>query len=454
MINFDSFRAYDIRGVYPTDLDEEAFYRMAKAYTHLFHPRIMVVGMDARESGPALKQALTNGFVDAGVDVVDIGGVTTDMLYYAVGSSEEYSGGIVVSASHNPREYNGAKMVKERAAAISSDTGLFEIRDLIKAGKDKEVTSEVKGTVTERNVLNGYVEHVLSFIDRDVIKPFHIVANANFGFVGSGLELIAQKLGLSLTKLNWEPDGTFPKGTPDPMQSANRAETEELVRSGGFDFAPIWDADADRCMFLDEKGQFISGAYVTAVLADVLLTKTGGNNKIIFDPRVIWPTMKVCKQHGAQAIISKSGHAFIKDRMRKENAIFAGEMSAHYYFRENFYADNGVIPFLLVLELLSRTGKSFSETMRPYMEGHYMSGELNYRVQDAQKTIDAVKSRFSTEGEEDFTDGYSLTTDDWRFNIRSSNTEPLLRLNIEALKPGLVEKLRAEIEPIIGSKPH
>jgi phosphomannomutase len=206
-------------------------------------------------------------------------------------------------------------------------------------------------------------------------------------------------------------------------------------------------------MFLDEKGEFISGAYVTALLADVLLTKHGGDNKIIFDPRVIWPVTKVCEQHGAEPIISKSGHAFIKDRMRKENAIFAGEMSAHYYFRENFYADNGVIPFLLVLEQLSRTGKTFSETMGPYMEGHYMSGELNYRVEDAQKTIAAVKDHFS-EGAEDFTDGYSLTGDDWRFNIRSSNTEPLLRLNIEARKPGLVEKIRAQIEPIIGSKPH
>jgi phosphomannomutase len=265
---------------------------------------------------------------------------------------------------------------------------------------------------------------------------------------------VADKLGLNLTKLNWEPDGTFPKGTPDPMQPANRAETESLVKQGGFDFAAIWDADADRCMFLDEKGEFISGAYVTAMLADVLLTKHGGNNKIIFDPRVIWPTMKVCRQHGAQAIISKSGHAFIKDRMRKENAIFAGEMSAHYYFRENFYADNGVIPFLLVLEHLSRSGKPFSELVNPYMEGHYMSGELNYRVDDAQKTIAAVKEQFSTQGDEDFTDGYSLTTEDWRFNIRPSNTEPLLRLNIEARKPGLVDQIRGKIEPIIGSKPH
>jgi len=454
MINFDCFRAYDIRGIYPTDLDEEAYYRIARAYTYLFHPKTMVVGMDARESGPALKQALTNGFVDAGVNVVDIGGITTDMLYFAVGADEEYSGGIVVSASHNPKEYNGAKMVKEKAAAISSDTGLFEIRDIIKADKDKAVTSETKGQVTEKNVLNDYVEHILGFIDRSLIKPFHIAANANFGYVGGGVELIADALGLKLTKLNWEPDGTFPKGTPDPMQEANRAETEDLVSKGQFDFAAIWDADADRCMFLDEKGEFISGAYVTALLADVLLTKHGGNNKIIFDPRVIWPTTKVCAQHGAQPIISKSGHAFIKDRMRKENAIFAGEMSAHYYFRENFYADNGVIPFLLVLEQLSRSGKTFSETMRPFMEGHYMSGELNYRVADVQQTIGEVKNRFHQEGQEDFTDGYSLTTDDWRFNIRPSNTEPLLRLNIEARKPGLVEKLRGEIEPIIGSKPH
>jgi len=453
-MNFDSFRAYDIRGVYPTDLDEEAFYRIAQAYTYLFHPKTMVVGMDARESGPALKKALTNGFVDAGVNVVDIGGITTDMIYFAVGSDDDYSGGIVVSASHNPKEYNGAKMVKEKAAAISSDTGLFEIRDIIKANKDKSVTSETKGTVTEKNVFNDYVEHVLGFIDRQAIKPFHLIANANFGYVGRGVQIIADKLGLNLTKLNWEPDGTFPKGTPDPMQETNRAETEDLTRNGNFHFAAIWDADADRCMFLDEKGEFISGAYVTAMLADVLLTKHGGDNKIIFDPRVIWPTMKVCEQHGAEGIISKSGHAFIKDRMRKENAIFAGEMSAHYYFRENFYADNGVIPFLLVLEQLSRSGKSFSETMRPYMEGHYMSGELNYKVADAQKTIDAVRARFDKEGEEDFTDGYSLNAGDWRFNIRPSNTEPLLRLNIEARKPGLVEKVHAEVEAIIGTKPH
>lgn len=453
-MNWNIFRAYDIRGVYPDDLDEDTYYRLAKAYTYLFHPKTMGVGMDARASSPQLKQALTSGFVDAGVNVIDIGGITTDMLYYAVGSTD-YSGGVVVSASHNPKQYNGAKMVREKAAAISSDTGIFDIRDCLKAEKDKSVSSDVKGRVEKKDVLGDYINHVMSFVDREAIKPFKIIANANFGYGGYGVRLIAEKLGLDLITLNFEPDGTFPKGPPDPMLPANRAETEQLTKNSHVDFAAIWDADADRCMFLDERGTFISGAYVTAMLADVLLTKHGGNNKIIFDPRVIWPTIKVCEQHGAQPIMSKSGHAFIKDRMRKENAIFAGEMSAHYYFRENFYADNGMIPFLLLLEHLSRSGKSFSQLMQPYMDGHYMSGELNYRVEDVQKTIDAVKDRFNTEGSSDFTDGYSLTSSDaeWRFNIRPSNTEPLLRLNLEAHKPGLVEEVRSQVEAIIGSKP-
>ena len=453
-MNWEIFRAYDIRGVYPTDLDEEAYRRIAKAYTYLFHPKTMVIGMDARASSPALKEALTAGFVDAGVQVVDIGGITTDMLYSAVGASDKYSGGVVVSASHNPKQYNGAKMVREKATAISSETGLFDIRDVLKAEKDKEVTSSTKGSVENKDVLHDYLEHVLTFIDASAVKPFTFVGNANFGYVNRGVALLAEKLKLNLIPLNFEPDGTFPKGTPDPMLAENRAESVKLTKESGAHFAAIWDADADRCMFLDEKGEFISGAYVTALLADILLGKHGNNNKIIFDPRVIWPTIKVCAQHGAQPIISKSGHAFIKDRMRKENAIFAGEMSAHYYFRDNYYADNGIIPFLLIVEHLSITGKPLSEMMRPYMEGHYMSGELNYRVADIEKAIGAVKERFGKEGKEDFTDGYSLNTDDWRFNIRASNTEPLLRLNIEARKPGLIETIRADIEKLITATPH
>ena len=263
---------------------------------------------------------------------------------------------------------------------------------------------------------------------------------------------LAQDLGLNLIPLNFEPDGSFPKGPPDPMLPDNRTETEALIRERGATFGVAWDADADRAMFFDEKGDFISGAYVTALLADILLTKYGSDNTIIFDPRVIWPTLAVCERQGARPIISKGGHAFMKDRMRKEDGLFAGEMSAHYYFRENFYADNGVIPFLLVLEHLSTQDKPFSEIMAPYTAGHYMSGELNYRVKDIKKIIDEVQEKYRTKGQEDFTDGYSLETPDWRFNIRASNTEPLLRLNIEARKDGLVDQIKNEIETIIENQ--
>jgi phosphomannomutase len=447
-VNWDVFRAYDIRGIYPEHIDEEAYYRIAKAYVYLFKPATMVVGMDARLSSPPLKASLIKGFLDAGVDVVDIGKITTDMLYFAVGAYD-YSGGVVVSASHNPKEYNGMKMVREQAAAISSDTGRFDIRDSLKAGKDAEVTSDKKGTLTERNILDGYLEHVLKSIDRSLIRKFTLVANANFGYVCEPAAKLADELGLTLITLNFEPDGTFPKGPPDPMLPDNRTETEALIRDRGASFGVAWDADADRAMFFDEKGDFISGAYITALLADILLTKYGSNNKIIFDPRVIWPTLAVVERQGGTAIIAKGGHAFMKERMRRENALFAGEMSAHYYFRENFYADNGIIPFLLVLEHLSKENKPFSEIMAPYTAGHYMSGELNYRVKDIKSVIEGVQQRFRGEGEEDFTDGYSLETPEWRFNIRASNTEPLLRLNLEARKEGMIDRVRKEIEKII-----
>ena len=448
-MNWNVFRAYDIRGVYPTDIDEEAYYRIAKAYVYLFKPKSMVVGMDARSSSPVLKASLTRGFLDAGVDVVDIGEITTDMLYYAVGAFD-YSGGVVVSASHNPKEYNGMKMVREKAAAISSDTGLFDIRDALKANKDADVKSDKKGTCTERDILDDYLNHVLKSVDKNSIEQFTIVANGNFGYVCRPAAKLADQLGLKLITLNFEPDGTFPKGPPDPMLPGNRTETEALIKERKPAFGVAWDADADRCMFFTEKGDFISGAYITALLADILLTKYGSDNRIIFDPRVIWPTLDAVKRKGGTPIISKGGHAFMKDRMRKEDALFAGEMSAHYYFRENFYADNGIIPFLLILEHLSKEDKPFSEIIAPYMAGHYMSGELNYRVEDIKNVISKVKEKYQGQGQEDFTDGFSLETPEWRFNIRGSNTEPLLRLNIEARKDGLVDQIRGEIEKLIG----
>ena len=447
-MNWDVFRAYDIRGVYPDDINEEDYYRIAKGYVYLFKPKTMVVGMDARLSSPSLKAGLTRGFLDAGVDVVDIGQITTDMLYFAAGAFP-YSGGIVVSASHNPKQYNGMKMVKEKAAAISSDTGLFDIRDALKAGKDAEVSSDTKGTLSGRDILSDYLAHVLKFIDRDSIQKFTFVGNANFGFVCRSAARLARELGLNLIPLNFEPDGTFPKGPPDPLLPGNRTETEALIREKGATFGVAWDADADRAMFFDEKGEFIEGAYITALLADILLTKYGSDNAVIFDPRVIWPALETVKRKGGRPIISKGGHAFMKDRMRGENALFAGELSGHYYFRDNFYADNGVIPFLLVLEHLSTQGKPFSEIMKIYTAGHYMSGELNYHVKDIKSVIARVQEKYHGEGQEDFTDGYSLETPEWRFNIRGSNTEPLLRLNIEARKETSVAQIKNQIEEII-----
>jgi phosphomannomutase len=309
------------------------------------------------------------------------------------------------------------KLVREKVTAISSDSGLFDIRDAVKAGKDREVTSTTKGTVQEKNILDDYLNHVMKSVDRTVIRKFSFVGNANFGYVCQPVRRLVDQLGLDLRPLNFEPDGTFPKGPPDPLLASNRTEIEALVKSSNVDFGVAWDADADRVMFFDEHGRFISGAYITALLADILLSKYGTDNKIIFDPRVVWPALKVTEARGAESIISKGGHAFMKDRMRKENAVFAGEMSGHYYFRENFYADNGLIPFLLILEHLSISGKPFSEVMRPYLDGHYMSGELNYTVGDVPQVIAAVKDRYREDGTED-SRWLLLETATWRFNIR------------------------------------
>lgn len=447
-MNFDVFRAYDVRGVYPTDIDETAYYRIAQGYVYTFRPKVVVVGADARLSSPPLKEALIKGLLDAGVDVVDIGNITTDMLYFATGAYG-YSGGIIVSASHNPGQYNGIKMVREGVTAISSDTGLFDIRDALIAQKETSVRSAKRGSLQTKEVIGDYIRHVLRFVDKTSIRPLTFVGNANFGFVCKSIRPISDELNLNLIPLNFEPDGSFPKGPPDPMLAGNRSETERLVRESGADFGAAWDADADRVMFFDETGAFISGAYMTALLATIMLKKHGRHNKVLYDPRVVWPVEKAVSQAGGQAIMSKSGHAFMKDRLRSEDALFAGELSAHYFFRENFYADNGVIPFLLVLEYLSETRMKLSEVMRPFMLNHYMSGELNYRVTDMKRAIEHAKKQFGPQGKEDFTDGYSVETSTWRFNIRPSNTEPYLRLNVEARSPEALQKMTAELEKII-----
>jgi phosphomannomutase len=337
-MNYDIFRAYDIRGVYPSELNEADYYAIGKAYCYVFKPKEVMVGMDVRPSSPSLKESLIKGILDSGVDVVDTGNITTDMLYFAVGAYG-YSGGIVVSASHNPAQYNGMKMVREKATAISSDTGLFEIRDVLKSGKIKDTPAQKKGAYSKKVIAPDYVKHVLSFLGNTRVKPFRFVVNGNFGFVSFPMKMIAQELKLDLIELNFEPDGTFPKGPPNPLLPENRAETEALVRKTGADFAVMWDGDADRVMFLDDKGEFIPGVYITALLAKIMLEHYGRGNKILFDTRAVWPIIKVVNESGGQPIITKAGHAFIKDRLRSENALFAGELSGHYYFRDNFYCD-------------------------------------------------------------------------------------------------------------------
>jgi phosphomannomutase len=447
-MDYKIFHAYDIRGIYPNEVNEDVFYKITRGYVSLFNPKNVAVGMDVRLSSPLLAESVIKALLESGVDVLDVGGVTTDMIYFAVGSLD-CSGGIIVSASHNPREYNGMKMVREKVAAISSDTGLFDIRDALKEGKVGEISPAKKGTLKKVDILDDYVKHVLNFIDSSAIHPFRFVGNGNFGFVGKSVQPIVNLLGLTMIPLNFEPDGSFPKGAPDPLLPGNRQETADLIKKSNVDFGVAWDADADRAMFFDENGRYIQGVYITALLAKILLEKHGVNNKIIFDPRVIWPILKVIKEMGAIPIINKSGHAFIKDRMRSEDALFAGELSAHYYFRDNFYADNGIIPFLLVLEHLSKSKKKFSEIVNPFMEGHHMSGELNYTVKNIKEILEKVRQRYKDYGKEDFIDGYSLESENWRFNIRPSNTQPLLRLNVEAKENHLVEKIKKEIEEII-----
>ncbi|MGE5343315.1 MAG: phosphomannomutase/phosphoglucomutase [Candidatus Omnitrophota bacterium] len=447
-MNYNIFHAYDIRGVYPTQIDEESVYQIAMGYASIFKPKTVAVGMDARLSSPSLKESLIRGLVDSGIDVIDIGKVTTDMIYFAVGFYN-YSGGIVVSASHNPGQYNGLKMVREGAAAISSDTGLFELRDALMENRIPKPSPEAKkGTVQTQDMMNDYIRHVLSFIDKTAIASFRFVANGNFGFVGNSIRPIVDELKLDMIPLNMEPDGSFPKGSPDPLLPENQKETSMVIRETGADFGVAWDADADRVMFFDETGRFISGAYIGALLCKIM-TRKFGKGTFICDPRTTWPFLDAIKQNDGVGVVSKCGHTFMKDKMRSLNALFATEMSAHYYFRDNYYADNGVIPFLLILAYLSTEKKKFSEIMEPFMAGHFMSGEVNYRVVDVHALIEKIKVAYETKGKIDTIDGLSVESTQWRFNVRPSNTEPLLRLNIEARQSELVDQIKKEIESII-----
>ncbi|MBE6091665.1 MAG: phosphomannomutase [Selenomonas ruminantium] len=424
-----AFGAYDIRGIYPETINEDIAYRIGRFFPGLFAAKKVVVGNDIRLSGPAIKKALMKGLMESGCDVIDIGQCGTEMIYFAT-FHLNLDGGVMITASHNPKEYNGMKFVRQEARPISGDTGL---RDLEKQVADGELpaAAEVFGKVESLDITEEYVNHILSYVNVAKLKPLKVVVNAGNGAAGPILDVMEKYLPFELIKVHHEPDGSFPNGVPNPLLPENRDATAKAVRESGADAGVAWDGDFDRCFMFDEQGNFIEGYYMVGFLAKAFLQKNAGE-KIIYDPRLTWNTEELVRENGGIPVISKSGHAFIKEKMRAENAIYGGEMSAHHYFRDFSYCDSGMLPWLLVLELLSSAdGKSLSDLMKERMESYPCSGEINSKVKDADEVLFRIEAEYSQQGIVTKIDGLSVEYDNWRFNLRKSNTEPVIRLNVE-----------------------
>lgn len=443
-MKINGFKAYDIRGKLGEDLTPETVYRIGRAYAQWLAPESVVVGGDIRTSSAALKSALANGLRDEGVNVLDIGLCGTEEIYFAT-DYLKVGGGIMVTASHNPIDYNGMKLVREGSRPISADTGLVEIHKIAEDGDFPAITNEQRGSYRRVSCSDAYIEHLLSYVDADKLKPLKIVVNAGNGTAGPVLDALESHLPFELIKVNHEPDGTFPNGIPNPLLPENRHHTASAVIEHGADFGLAWDGDFDRCFLFDEQGEFIEGYYIVGLLAEAFLRKHPGE-KIIHDPRLVWNTVAVCEQFDGTPIQSKCGHAFIKQAMREENAIYGGEMSAHHYFRDFFYCDSGMIPWLLVAELVSDTGNSLSSMIQSRIDEFPCSGEINRQIGDAPSVLAALKEHYSSEAEQvDHADGLSMSFKGWRFNLRSSNTEPVVRLNVEATDQSLMEEKTEEI---------
>lgn len=449
------FKAYDIRGVYPEQINELDAYKIASAFCDYLKPSELVVGCDVRLSSPTLKRAAIKAITDKGIKVIDVGDISTDMLYFSVGNYG-FAGGLTVTASHNPKEYNGMKIVREESKPVSSDSGLFEIRDM--AAKLEFDESILEGEINEslvekKDILSDYANKVNSFANLSNCKPFKIVANPNFGVGGTALDKMLEGLPVEVIKINYEPDGNFPKGRPDPLIPENREEISKLIVEHGADLGVAWDADADRCFFFTEKGEFVEGYFITAVLAKIFLEKSS-NETIIHDTRLTWAIEDTVKKLGGKSIATKAGHSFIKERMRKENAVFGGEMSAHYYFRDYFFCDCGMIPFVMMLEMLSKENRTLSEIMHDeFWKEYFVSGEINTQVESVPSVIEKIKAKYIENATKiDDQDGISLDfvnkendSLSWRFSVRGSNTEPVIRLNVEAKSQSLMEEKRDEL---------
>ncbi len=446
------FKAYDIRGKLGEELNDDIAYRIGRAYAQHLGAGRVVVGGDVRPTSATLKQALADGLMDGGADVVDIGMTGTEEIYFAA-FHLDVDGGIEVTASHNPMDYNGMKLVARGAVPISGDTGLKAIQTL--AETNQFGPAGKRGTLTQSSILNPFVDHLLTYIEAAAIKPLKLVVNAGNGAAGHVIDEIevrfkALNIPVTFIKVHHEADGSFPNGIPNPLLPENRAATSDAVKSHGADMGIAWDGDFDRCFLFDERGEFIEGYYIVGLLAAAFLAKHPGE-KIIHDPRLTWNTIDVVKEAGGVPIQSKTGHAFIKERMRTENAIYGGEMSAHHYFRDFAYCDSGMIPWLLVTELMSRSGKRLSKLVDERIAAYPCSGEINYRVSDVKQTIERILLNYLPQNPKvDRTDGVSVEFAEWRFNLRGSNTEPLLRLNVEARRDaGLMKERVAEIAGLI-----
>jgi phosphomannomutase len=449
-INPAIFKAYDIRGVYPGEVNEEVFRQIGQGYAAYLKPQTIGVSRDMRVSSPALAAAFMDGVRSQGVNVVDYGMLGTDQLYFA-SVEDKLDGGAQITASHNPGMYNGIKMVREGAQPLSGDAGIGDIRDMI-ANDRLPAPAATPGTITTRDILPEYVEKVMSFIDPSIIKPFNVVLDAGSGMGGLVAPKLFDRLPCRTTKLCFEIDGTFPNHEANPLIEENRQDiTAEVVRQNA-DVGIAWDGDADRCFFIDGSGEFISGDFITALLAEAFLLKHPGAT-IIYDLRASNAVKDTVESHGGRALMNRVGHAFIKQRMRQEDGIFAGEVTGHYYFRDFYYADNGFIPALLILELMSKKNKSLRDLLQPYRERYFISGEINTKVasmDDVPKKLAAIEANF-TGATISHMDGLSVDFPDWHFNVRGSNTEPLLRLNLEATTPELMEQRRDEVLEMIRS---
>jgi phosphomannomutase len=445
-----AFKAYDVRGVHPDELDEEGAYAIGRAYVEHFEPRSIAVGRDMRLSSPAMAAALIEGAADGGADVLDLGLVGTEMVYYAVGELE-LDGGVCVTASHNPKQYTGMKIVRRGALPVGGESGLLDVRDrALELVSDRHKLSSRRGAVRHEDIWPGFVEKVLSFVDVEAIKPLRVVIDAANGMAGAMLPPVLERLPIDAVTCYFEPDGSFPNHEPNPLLPENREFIIGKTREENADLGVAYDGDADRCFFVDDTGEFVPGDFVTALLAESILRKEGGGN-VIYDVRASRAVPETIERAGGVALMNRVGHAYIKHRMRQDGAVFGGEVSAHYYFRDFVQADSGVVPFLLLLELISLRGQKLSEILAPYRERFFLTGEINTPVADVDQKLREIEERYA-DGRVTHLDGISVDYDDWHFNVRPSNTEPLLRLNLEATSAELMEAKRDEVLELIRGR--